>query len=565
MFLDNFKIGFKIWIPVVSLAVFTLALVTYDLVSLRSILYGERTHKTQTVVEVTNSVLKYFHGLEASGELSKDEAQKWARNVVRAIHYDGNNYSFIFDLDGTRIVSAKQSSEGKSAWNSQDKTGKYHVREMIEVAKAGGGVSSYMWNRKGEEELLQKATWSEVFQPWGWVTATGVYVDDVSAAFWSKASALIGVLIVGGLIAAAIAVAAIRNISVPLKGLTLGMKQLADGKTDFPIVGTDRRDEIGDMAEAMETFVANENMRRDLEDQQTNRQELDLQRSRAIQNLSSDFDVQVSGLLETIGGSVESLQHASTNLNSGAQQTTSQSEAVASAAAIASANTETVAAAAEELAVSVSEISRQVSSSSEIASEAASQAAQTNQRIQGLSEAAAKIGEVVTLIQAIAEQTNLLALNATIEAARAGEAGKGFAVVAAEVKELATQTSKATEEISTQISSIQGETHHAVEAIGAITSTIGKINEITTSISAAVEQQGAATNDIASNIQQAAAGTQQVSDNIGGVSQAATVTNQAADVVFTAANSLENEARELRENVGAFLKGVKANATADAA
>jgi methyl-accepting chemotaxis protein len=51
------------------------------------------------------------------------------------------------------------------------------------------------------------------------------------------------------------------------------MKQLADGKTDFPIVGTDRRDEIGDMAEAMETFVANENMRRDLEDQQTNRQE----------------------------------------------------------------------------------------------------------------------------------------------------------------------------------------------------------------------------------------------------------------------------------------------------
>ncbi|MEP1393580.1 MAG: chemotaxis protein, partial [Roseibium sp.] len=63
MLLDKFRIGFKIWIPVVSLAVFTLALVTYDLLSLRSILYGERTAKTQTVVEITNSVLNYFHKL----------------------------------------------------------------------------------------------------------------------------------------------------------------------------------------------------------------------------------------------------------------------------------------------------------------------------------------------------------------------------------------------------------------------------------------------------------------------------------------------------------------------
>ncbi|PVB61887.1 cache domain-containing protein [Labrenzia sp. 011] len=565
MLLDKFRIGFKIWIPVISLAVFTLAIISYDLWSLRTILYGERTAKTQTVVEITNSVLKYFHQLETSGELSREEAQEWARNVVRAINFDGNNYAFVQDYDATRIVSANKATEGTSAWDSQDKTGKYHMREIIDVARNGGGVVTYMWNRKGEDALIPKSTWSEAFEPWGWVIATGVYVDDVAAAFWSKVSTMVGVLAVGGLIATIIAIAAIRNIVGPLKGLTRSMKVLADGDTNVEITGMRRGDEIGEMAEAMETFVANENTRRELERSQNERQKLDLQRSHNIQALSSEFDVQITGLLNTISGSVDSLQHASTNLNSGAQQTTNQSEAVASAAATASANTETVAAAAEELATSVAEISRQVSSSSEIASQAADQASSTNERIQGLSEAAAKIGEVVTLIQAIAEQTNLLALNATIEAARAGEAGKGFAVVAAEVKELATQTSKATEEISSQISSIQGETSHAVEAIGTITSTISKINEITSNISAAVEQQGMATNEIASNIQQAAAGTQQVTENIGGVSSAAGITNEAADMVYSAAQSLDKEAHELRSSVGTFLNGIKENSANEAA
>ncbi len=565
MFLDKFRISFKIWIPVISLAAFTLALVTYDLYSLRTILYGERTAKTQTVVEMTNSVLAYFHKLETSGELSKEEAQTWARNVVRAMHYDGNNYAFIQDYDGTRVVSANKATEGKSSWNSQDKTGKYHVREIIEKGRNGGGVVSYMWNRKGEETPVPKSTWSEAFKPWGWVTATGVYVDDVSAAFWAKASTMIGFLAVAGLIATVIAIAAIRNIVVPLKGLTLGMKRLATGDTEVEITGVRRGDEIGEMAEAMETFVENEHTRRELEQAQSERQDLDIQRSRNIQKLSSEFDIQISGLLNTITSSVESLQHASTDLNSGAQQTSSQSEAVAAAAATASANTETVAAAAEELATSVAEISRQVTSSSEIASQAADQATSTNERIQGLSAAAAKIGEVVSLIQAIAAQTNLLALNATIEAARAGEAGKGFAVVAAEVKELATQTSKATEEISTQISSIQGETHQAVEAIGAITSTIDKINDIATSISAAVEQQGMATNDIASNIQQAASGTQEVTANIAGVSSAAGITNQAADMVYSASRNLDQEASDLRASVGTFLEGIKANSSSEAA
>lgn len=557
MSLDKFGIGFKIWIPVLIIAVFSVILAIFSLTTLRTVLYDERVEKIRTVVEVATSVAQYFHDQEKAGALSHEEAVNQARDVIRAISFDGSNYVFAFDKDAKRVVSVKRETEGNHAWDSRDKQGKYLVREMFAAAKNGGGAVPYVWTRKGGKEQLPKSSWAAPFKPWGWVIATGVYMDDVASAFWSAAIKVILIAALGGLIAGAIAFATIRNVSRPIKALTANMRALAAGDTELEVEGSERGDEIGDMAGAMEVFVANERERRDLESKESERSAQDAERAQDIQHHSTQFQAQMHELLGTIGGSVKGLQEAANNLNSGAQRTTTQSEAVAGAASEASANVETVASAAEELSASVAEISRQVSNSSEIVSQAASQADSTNERIQGLSKAASRIGEVVNLIQDIAEQTNLLALNATIEAARAGEMGKGFAVVASEVKTLANQTARATEEISGQISAIQQETQQAVDAISEITGTVGKINEITSSISAAVEEQGAATNEIARNVQEAARGTQGVSNNIAGVSEAASVTSTAADTVFTASEDLEKRAADLRQQVDDFLSTIK--------
>jgi methyl-accepting chemotaxis protein len=269
------------------------------------------------------------------------------------------------------------------------------------------------------------------------------------------------------------------------------------------------------------------------------------------------FERDVSGVVSSVANSANQLQSTAQTMTATAEETSRQSTTVAAAAEEATVNIQTVAAAAEELSSSITEISRQVTQSAQIANNAQHEADRTNALVQGLASAASKIGEVVKLINDIASQTNLLALNATIEAARAGDAGKGFAVVANEVKSLANQTAKATEEITAQISSVQNATKETVTAIQGISGIIGQINEIASAIATAVEEQGAATQEIARNVQQAATGTQEVTDTIGRVNTAAGETGKAARDVLDAAKSLSSNSDVLKSKVDGFVRAIR--------
>ncbi|WP_247887235.1 HAMP domain-containing methyl-accepting chemotaxis protein [Azospirillum sp. SYSU D00513] len=350
-----------------------------------------------------------------------------------------------------------------------------------------------------------------------------------------------------------------RSIAVPVVSMTAAMRRLAGGDTAAEIPAAGRRDEIGEMAEAVQVFRDSMIRTRAMEEEaKAAEARAEAQRKAELNRLASAFEHSVQGIVETVAASATQMQGAATALSSTAAQASSQATAVAAASEQSSANVQTVAAATEELAASILEIGRQVSTQTRISGEAVREAERTTGTMRALVDAANQIGAVVDLINSIAGQTNLLALNATIEAARAGEAGKGFAVVASEVKSLATQTAKATEEIQSKVKEIQGATGGARDAIVGIGRTIADMNEIATAIAAAIEEQNAATGEISGNVAQAARGTEEVNLNITGVTQAATETGTAADDVLGTANSLAVEAERLKAEVTNFIATVRA-------
>ncbi|WP_431860860.1 methyl-accepting chemotaxis protein [Azospirillum sp.] len=351
-----------------------------------------------------------------------------------------------------------------------------------------------------------------------------------------------------------------RGVSRPVVAMTGAMERLARGDTAVEVPAAGRRDEIGQMAAAVQVFKDNLIRSRAMEEEVKRAQRAAEEEKRAaMRRLADSFEASIKGVVAQVSAAASQMQANSRRLTEMAEDGRSRAATVMQAAGQASANVQTVAASAEEMTSSISEISRQVNQSGEVARRASQRADDTTRSVQALAEQARGIGDVVELINSIASQTNLLALNATIEAARAGETGKGFAVVASEVKSLANQTAKATEEIAGQITGMQEATRGAVGAIGEIAAVIAQINEIATTIAAAVEEQDAATREIARSVHQAAQGTEEISRNIGGVQQIADGTGSAAHEALGAADTLFRDSERLSQDVDRFIAEVRAS------
>jgi methyl-accepting chemotaxis protein len=531
MFIKSLSLKGKFISLLVVVFVGFIVLSSITVFHLKEAMLQEKKMKLKHVTETAYGILEYYHRLSSEGKLSQQAAKDSAVQQIKSIRYEGKEYFWINDdalpipkmimhptvpaLDG-KLLDAEKFNCAKTMQYGVDgeivKTdGKKNLFQAFNevVNKAGVGYVSYDWPKPlagggATKELYPKMSFVKKFEPWGWVIGSGVYIDDVNAAFMKEA---VENFIIALVLIAVITVAFwfISSGIVKPIDMVIGQTERIAGGDLTGLVNYSGDDEVGRLSKSVNSMTTK------LKEMISN-----------ILSVSQNIVLSINSLKTSTGKTVE-----------GAQNQSSQAHQIAVAA--------------EEMSQTITDIAKNASIAAET-SEEAMKTAYTGKEIadgavntvnsvytstvelasmvEKLNNRASEIGDIVTVIKDIADQTNLLALNAAIEAARAGEQGRGFAVVADEVRKLAERTIKATGEISEKIGAIQQESAQTAntmtsasdevtkateyirkvgDSLNHIVDAVQRVKDQITQIATAVDEQSAASEEVAKNIEKTSA------------------------------------------------------------
>jgi methyl-accepting chemotaxis protein len=424
----------------------------------------------------------------------------------------------------------------------------------------------------------------------------GTYAEAESANQESRADTKLQMQLAILLIAAGVCGLAYwigRMISRPIKSLTGVMGELARGRNDIEVQGTERGDEIGQMARAVLVFrdaaieklrleAQTAEQRQQAEDER--RRNEDLQRKAAAEQarvvaslaeglkklsdgdltfrlndgftdsyrqIKDDFNTAITQLQETIQAIAMSVREVATTAEEISGSTTNLSQRTEEQAA----GLEETSASMEELAATVKKNAEHAEQANqfadgtrEVADRSGTVVTQAVGAMARIEESSHKISDIIGVIDEIARQTNLLALNAAVEAARAGEAGRGFAVVASEVRSLAQRSSQAANDIKVLITNSYGQVQEGVELVNKAGASLAEIV-------ASIKRVAAIVGEIASANAEQTIGIDQV--NVA-LTQMDGVTQQNSALVeenAAAAKALEQQSKAMDERVRFFRLG----------
>lgn len=585
----------------------------YQLKVFQDQLWEQRRHELTSLSAAALSIAVSEHQGAQAGTVSAGEAQERAKARIGALRYGNGDYFWINDF-GPRMVMhpVRPELNGTDLSNSKDPSGLRLFMEFVKVVrKDGNGFVAYGWPRPGEAQPSPKLSHVVGFAPWGWIIGTGVYVDDLEAKFWAEVQSQTVVILAIVLFCVAVSVMIGRGLSRSIGAMCHSMQQLAGGNLDIEIAGTERRDEIGQMARALGHFqtqarekieverraeaervraeaeaAAHEHARLEAAKRaqaeqreaeaaaiRIERQTVAVSFGTALKNLASkDLTYRLAGdvpeayvqLQADFNAAVSQVEEALHEVQQSAEAITVGAGQISVASDDLSQRTEQQAAKLENSSVVLMDIARQIEAtaadagaankvvaSARALAEASNKVVQsTTDAMTGIADSSSKISAIVGIIDAIAFQTNMLALNAAVEAARAGDVGKGFAVVATEVRALAQRSAGAASEIKSLIQTSAGQVDAGVRMVDETSRVLGHILREVSEASVAVERIVTANHEQAAKVKSVSAA----------VSELDTMTQQnaaMAEEATGASQSLRGETERLNHLIQAFEVGLK--------
>ncbi len=487
----------------------------------------------------------------------------------RPINYPGNlgenGYIYVLDDEGT--LTTHPTREGDNLWEDKDSSGKYFIREVTDRALEGGGFTEYEFELPGQKTLADKIIYSEKDPHWGWIIASGTYMQD----FNKEANSLllvIGLTLFGAVIIGSIIVILVsRHLALPIGRLSKRVREVAKGNLTVEIENLQRSDEIGQLNVGFNEMVN-----------------------------------QLKTLITDVEESIVEIQATSSNLTAVTEETNAYGDEIVKAINEVSRGAVQQASDAEDTNRTALEFAQQIIvlhdkntsmlDSSQLMKQSNEEGLANLNRLKEKSlESSTLISNVQTVfdslivkvreiegivgtINEISDQTNLLALNASIEAARAGEHGKGFAVVAEEVRKLADQTSVATELVRTTLRGIESETNLVTGEMQKTNSIVQEQNDSVAITETSFKEIELAVEKIISAIEEMATGVEylnqskdeimhsiesvaHISEKNAGASEEVTASvdeqQRAIQLISESSNDLTDEISALQESIKRFI------------
>ena len=488
-----------------------LGLIAWQLMHQAELTMQARADATRQHVEIAHGILVQSHAKEAAGKLSREQAQLLAMETIAALRYDGSEYFWINDMHPRVVMHPiKPELNGKDVSETKDPNGVPLFKAFVaKVRESGKGFVAYQWPKPGKDNPVEKLSYVQGFEPWGWVVGSGIYVGDVREAAQRQVAWMAAIVAAALLLAGYLFISFYRVMDGGLNETRRHLRAMTEGDlTTSPSPWG--RDEAAQLM--MELRAMQESLRQ---------------------------------MVMRVRRSSDEIVHSSSEVATGAMDLSARTEQAAANLEESAASMEQISATVKNGADHANEASQVAHGNEAVATEGGLVMREVVQTMESIRQSSAKINEIIGTIDGIAFQTNILALNAAVEAARAGEQGRGFAVVASEVRTLAQRAATAAREIKTLIG-------QSVEQVQAGTAVVNQAGAKMDAIVEASRRVSGLLGEIADGSREQSQGVAQIGQAVNELDQMTQQNAALVEQTAAAAAAMKDQASALAQEVDRF-------------